>query len=382
MDAKRIIVIGGGIAGLSAVQAAREKDGEARIHLICGEKTVPYYRTKIYDLLGETPLDKLFVRNYQWFIDKNIQVINGRVTAIDRENKQIQLADGSNLAYDALVIATGGQGRHPALPGSDQERVTTFRTAADVRRLRESPGPAVIIGGGVLGLEAAWHLSLKGRPVTVIERGDWLLQRQLDPEAAAFFLRIAESAGIGIALRGDVSYIDEKNVVLTDSRAFEAAAVIFAAGTEPVTGLAQNAGLACAKGVVVDEHMATDDPGVFACGDCAEFQGRLEGRWPVSMAQGAVAGENAAGGSAVYRPQPAPYFINAMGVNIWSQGNINGEDAFSCRETAAKNFAKLFFSPEQTLQGAILIGSTAKAMELKKAIDQHMAKAEAIKILS
>lgn len=382
MEAKRIIIIGGGIAGLSAAQAAREKDGEARIHLICGEETIPYYRTKIYDLLGETPLEKLFVRNHQWFIDKNIQAVNGRVVAVDRQAKQIKLADGSRLDYDTLVIATGGRGRRPSLPGSDQDRVTTFRTVADVRRLRELPGPTVVIGGGVLGLEAAWHLSLEGRPVVVVERGDWLLQRQLDAEAAAFFLRIAESAGMRIALRGDVSYIDETKVVLSDSRAFEAAAVIFAAGTEPVISLAKNIGLTCAKGIVVDENMATDDQAIFACGDCVEFQGRLEGRWPVSMAQGAVAGENAAGGSAVYRPQPAPYFINAMGVSIWSQGNISSEDHFSNRETAANNFAKLFFAPDQTLQGAILIGSTAKAMQLKKAIDQKIAKEEAIQILS
>ncbi len=377
----KIIVIGGGIAGLSAAQAAREQDASARVHLICGEEVLPYYRTRIYELLSATPLEKLYVRNFQWFTDKNIEVINGRVAAVDSEAKQVKMADGSYLTYDKLVIATGGRGRIPEAPGSDGNQVMAFRTVADLERMRQITGPVVLIGGGVLGLEAAWHLSREGRPVVVVERGDWLLQRQLDQEAAAFFLRITENAGVRVALKGDLAYIDETRVALKDGRAFDAALVIFAAGTEPIFTLGRAMGLACDKAIQVDDAMQTSNPDVFACGDCVELHGRVDGRWPVSMAEGAVAGKNAAGGEAAYQPQPAPYFMNSMGVAIWSQGNISTEDKHTVKDPTVNKFAKLFFDERQVLVGAILIGATDKAMQLKKAIDSAMPKQEAIALL-
>ncbi|MEG1536652.1 MAG: FAD-dependent oxidoreductase [Clostridiales bacterium] len=382
MEKTKIVIIGGGIAGLSAAQAAREQDAVARIHLICGEDVLPYYRTRIYELLAEVPLSKLFVRNFQWFTDKEIEVVNGRVVAIDDQSKQVKMADGSYLYYDKLVLATGGKGRIPTVEGADFEQVMTFRSVADIERMRRISGPVVVIGGGVLGLEAAWHLSREGRPVVVVERGDWLLMRQLDQEAAAFLLRITENAGVRVALRGDLSYIDENKVALKDGRAFDAVLVIFAAGVEPVYNLGRSMELDCDKAIVVNEGMHTSNPDVFACGDCVEFHGRVDGRWPVSMAEGAVAGRNAAGGDAVYQPQPAPYFMNAMGVSIWSQGNITLTDTHTVKNPAGNSFAKLFFAQNETLAGAVLIGVTDKAMALKKAIDSGMGKAEALSLLN
>lgn len=376
MENNRIVVIGGGVAGLSAAQAARDQDSNARIHLICGEEVLPYYRPRIYELLSGTELSKLFVRNFQWFTDKNIEVVNGRVTAVNVEEKQVKFADGSYLSYDNLVIATGSKGRVPASKGSDLEHVLTFRTVADVEKMRRIPGPAVVIGGGILGLESAWHFSREGRPVVVIERGEWLLQRQLDQEASAFFLRITENSGVRVALRGDVAYIDQEKVALSDGRGFDAALVIYAAGVEPVFPLARAMGLEFDRAIKVDDTMKTSMEGVYSCGDCVELNGRVEGRWPVSMAQGAVAGKNAAGGDAQYQPVSAPYLINSMGVSIWSQGNISLEDNYTVKDPAANRFAKLFFD-QGKLAGAILIGSTEKAMVLKKAIDASMPVEEA-----
>ncbi len=374
---QRIIVIGGGIAGLSAAQAARDQDSQARIHLVCGEKCLPYYRTRICEVFAGTDPEKLLVRNYQWFTDEQIEVINDRVTSVNVEEKQVKFTDGSYLYYDKLIITTGAVGNLPQAEGNDRDNVMPLRFLADIERISAFLGQVVIIGDGLLGLEAAWHLSRAGRSVVIVGRGDRLLSRQLDKEGSVFFLGIVEKAGIRIALNGYLEAIDDNLVRLADGRGFAAGAVIFAAGIKSLTKIGRSAGAECNRAIVVDERMQTSAPDIFAAGDCAEYQGKVAGLWTVGMAQGAVAGANAAGGDRTYQPEQPAYMMNAMGTKVWSYGDINAKDGYAAKDSQQELFCKLFFD-QGLLVGAELIGDMSQMIALKKAVDQRMDKDEAI----
>ena len=369
----KIIIIGGGIAGLSAAQAAREANPAAQIHLICAEKTLPYYRTRICELLSEADPEKLTVRNAQWFIDNSIEVVYDRVLSIDTVEKQVVFSDGSYLPYSALVLATGANGTLPEIRGADAQSLLALRFLADIDQIKHSSGPVALVGGGLLGLEAAWRLSQAGRPVTIIERDQRLLAQQLDHEAGTFILNIVENTGIRVALQGLVERYGRQHLILSDGRAFEAGLVIYAAGIRPNINLAQTLGLATNRAIIVDAQMLTSLPDIYACGDCAEYAGKVEGLWTTAMSQGKVAGQNAAGISATYQPEITPYTLQAMGTQVWSMGQQT-ELSSTAKSSASGRFVKLFFDDNNLLSGAILIGETGPAVALKKAISEQLAK--------
>ncbi|NLO48497.1 MAG: NAD(P)/FAD-dependent oxidoreductase [Clostridiales bacterium] len=377
-DNLKIVIIGGGIAGLSAAQGVREITKTADIKLICAENRLPYYRPRICEVFSGLDPDKLVVKNAQWFTDNAIETVFATVTAIDADGKFVLTGGGERIEYDRLIIATGANGNLPKVPGSDAENVLAMRYLKDTDRVRRFPGAVVIIGGGLLGLEAAWHLSREGRPVTVVDRGGHLLSRQLDPEAGAFFKKVAEDAGVRIVLDGNLEHIDGKQVFLEGGTVLDANVVLFAAGIKPEVSLGVTLGLSVNRAIVVDEKMQTSMEDVYACGDCAELNGINQGLWTVSMAQGPVAGKNAAGGDAVYKPEPPSYTMNAMGTRIWSLGDIGTSDAVSSQ--GGSDFKKLFFDTNGKLAGAIMIGSITKASALKKAISEKVPKEEALRI--
>lgn len=368
MTVKKIVIIGGGVAGLSAAQAARETDAQAEIHLVCGEGRLPYYRPRICERFTGLPEEKLAVHDADWYAARRINTVFARATTVNRETRQVRLNSGESLPYDALVIATGARGNIPEARGNDRQNVFALRTLADIDRLAAYTGPVVIVGDGLLGLEAAWHLSRSGRAVTIIGRNDRLLSRQLDKEGSVFFLRLVEEAGVHVALNGELTLIDEQRAVLADGRAFEAAAVVFAAGIKSVTNLAAPLGLEVGRAIRVDERMQCSQAGVYAAGDCAELAGHTAGLWTVSNAQGAVAGANAAGGDRIYQPEAPSYLMNAMGTQIWSYGAIDSEEAEGRRLLSAGRFGKLFFRASR-LVGAELIGTSGALSRVKKAVD-------------
>ncbi len=373
---EKIIVIGGGIAALSAAQAAREVSETARIHLICAEKRLPYYRLRICELFSGLSEQKLIMRNNQWFIDNNIEMVCARATSIDVNQKQVKFDDGSYLFYDKLILATGAEGNTVEIKGANPAICYAVRKIADIDKIKALSGPVAIIGGGVLGLEAAWHLSKAGRPVVMIERDEMLLKRQLDEESSRFLLNITEKAGLRVALNGFIdSYADDK-LILSDGRTFAAETLIFSIGVKPNIGLAKSAGLETNRGFIVNDKMQTNQPDIYACGDCAELDGAVPGLWAIAMNQGTIAGKNALGQDNSYLAETLPYTVQAMGTKIWSSGN-SGADCLCVKSSVEGNLTKLFFDADNCLCSAILIGDIAKSIALKKAIGQKMAKEEA-----
>jgi 3-phenylpropionate/trans-cinnamate dioxygenase ferredoxin reductase subunit len=272
-----VLVVGAGQSGFQAVASLRDRGFDGRVVLVGDEPGVPYQRpplSKAY-LAGTAGQDQLHLRGEDFFAEKDIELVAARVEAIDRGAREIQLEDGRRLGYDHLILATGARNRRLPVPGADLPGVLTLRTRDDADRLRASLGQAgnvVVVGGGFIGLEFASHA---GRPVTIVEAQDRLLNRVATPEISAYFASLHRKAGHTVVLGQGVTALhgDERvrEVELSDGTRLPADLVVVAVGVVPETTLAAAAGLPVDNGVVVDEHLRTADPRIFAIGDCANF---------------------------------------------------------------------------------------------------------------
>ncbi|RJQ83507.1 NAD(P)/FAD-dependent oxidoreductase [Amycolatopsis panacis] len=277
MSTETVLVVGAGQSGFQTAASLRDKGFAGRVVLIGDEPGVPYQRpplSKAY-LEGAAGDEQLRLRPEDFFAEKDIRLVPGRVAGIDRTAARVRLADGSELGYDHLVLATGARNRSLPVPGADLDGVLMLRTRDDADRLRASLAAArdvVVIGGGFIGLEFAAHA---GRPVTVVEAQDRLLARVASPEISEFFAEHHRAAGHTVLLGTGVSALHGaecvESVELSDGRRLPADLVVVAVGVLPETALAEQSGLDVANGVVVDEHLCTGDPKIFAIGDCASF---------------------------------------------------------------------------------------------------------------
>ncbi|WP_033291005.1 NAD(P)/FAD-dependent oxidoreductase [Amycolatopsis jejuensis] len=277
MSTETVLVIGAGQSGFQTAASLRDKGFAGRVVLVGDEPGVPYQRpplSKAY-LAGTAGVEHLHLRPEDFFAEKNIELVPGRVVAIDRAAAQVRLEDDTTLGYDHLVLATGARNRTLPVPGADLTGVLTLRTRLDADNLRSSLDAArevVVIGGGFIGLEFAAHA---GRPVTVVEAQDRLMARVASPEISEFFAEHHRSAGHTVLLGTGVTALHGsgrvESVELSDGRRLPADLVVVAVGVLPETTLAAAAGLTVHNGVVVDEHLRTEDPQIFAIGDCASF---------------------------------------------------------------------------------------------------------------
>lgn len=378
---EKILVIGGGIAGLSAAEAARKQNENADIILVSEEKDLPYYRLRLAEVLADPAQgEKLFLKDEAWFKEQNIQVLLGSsLEKIDPEAKVVSLADGRELAYDKLIVATGSRSRQPDLPGDTRPNVFTLWSMADARSFSKAITDygikrCAIVGGGVLGLEAAWQLHLRGVKVAILERGSHLLKRQLNPEASSLLQDYIESLGISIYTEADTAEIRGEGdrgpvsgLLLKDGRLVECDAVLFSIGVLANTQAAAEAGLTIGRRITVNSKMETSHKDIYAAGDNAEVDGDYWfGLWPISMKQGKVAGTNAAGGQANFVKETPPYMVNTMKTRIVSQGFLPEEESedISFRDEIDKenySYKRLVFKGEN-LVGFILIGDAARQM--------------------
>ncbi|MGW4061626.1 NAD(P)/FAD-dependent oxidoreductase [Amycolatopsis sp. NPDC004747] len=272
-----VLVVGAGQSGFQAVASLRDRGFDGRVVLVGDEPGVPYQRpplSKAY-LAGTAGLEQLHLRDADFFAEKDIELVSGRVAEIDRAAAKVRLEDGRELDYDFLVLATGARNRTLPVPGADLPGVLALRTRDDADRLRESLEQAenvVVAGGGFIGLEFASHA---GRPVTIVEMQDRLLNRVATPEISAYFAGLHRNAGHTVLFGQGVAAMhgDERvrEVELTDGTRLPADLVVVAVGVVPETTLAEAAGLPVRNGVVVDAHLRTADEKIFAIGDCANF---------------------------------------------------------------------------------------------------------------
>ena len=374
-----IVIVGAGIAGLTAADKARVTCGNCRIIVVNKETVLPYYRLNLTRLLaGEVNEEQLILQRKSWFEEHGIELVEAEVVSIDPTARSLDLDTGQSLDYEALILANGSHAFVPPFTGVRRAGVHVFRTLEDGRTILGEANPGsncVCIGGGLLGLETAGALRKKGLNVAVVEGFGWLLPRQLPEIAGTMLARYIESLGIAVhtdaavkELTGDESV---RGVMLEDGRELPADLVVISTGVRSNSHLARRGELTVANGVIVDDQMQTSHPGIYAAGDVAEHRGKSFGIWPVSYAQGVVAGINAAGGEAEYRPMPPSNRLKVMDVDVFSIGEFTSRDASYqvYDEQDEKTFTRLVVR-DGRLVGAVLYGDTVVAGVVKDAIEQ------------
>jgi 3-phenylpropionate/trans-cinnamate dioxygenase ferredoxin reductase subunit len=282
------VVVGGGHAGAQAVDSLRRENPAAKIVLVAGEPVLPYQRPPLSKkfLGGELELERLGIRPASFYESIHCEVVTGNpVAVIDRKSRRLALADGATLAYDKVVLATGGRPRPLPVPGADLPGVHLLRTVAEVQAIRQeiAPGRSVaIVGAGYIGLECAATLCKLGMKVSVVETLDRVMSRVVAPEVSRFYEAEHRGHGVEILTGKRVSAFEGQGrvsaVACADGSRVPAELVIVGIGIEPNTELAAAAGLACLDGIAVDEHCRSSDPEIYAAGDCCSFPSLRYGR--------------------------------------------------------------------------------------------------------
>ncbi len=366
---KRYFVLGGGIAALSAAKAIRETDPSGLIVMLTQEDALPYSRPMLTkQLLGNLTAKDLAVETAAWYDapGRDIQVLTGRtVAAIDPEQKTITLQDGLVFSYDKLVYALGARCFIPPFEGSGRPNVIAIRTTEDVKRVRKlakSAKTAAVIGGGVLGLEAAWALREGGLDVTVIEFEKQIMSRQIDPEAAEHLMQAMDRHGVELLTGASTQKVDDEGLHLTDGRLIPAELVIVSAGVRANMEIAAAAGVKADRKIIVNERMETSLPDVYAAGDCAAY-GLSYALWAEAADMGRAAGVNAAGGTAEYVPVARPLTFHGFGTELFAIGDP-GRNPQKTYDVGRMPGAR-YYSAEGELVGVILEGDTDRAAEVE-----------------
>ena len=376
----RHVIVGGGVAGITAaINLARR--GSGKIDVYSAESYPYYFRLRLpHFIAGEVSLEELYAHPLSWYEERGIGIhLETRVIQLLVEQKHIVLGDETRVEYDQLLLATGGVPFVPLIEGAEKEGVSCLRTLDDALAIKEySAGcqQAVVIGGGLLGLEIAKGLTEAGLAVTTLEYSSRLCPRQLDEGGAEVFQGLIEGIGIGVGLHAEVTAIEgekkDKKVILRDGREFPAQMVIIAAGVRCMGELAAEAGLSVANEcVVVDEYMSTSAPDVYSVGDSACFRGRTWGMIPIARAQAQVAAANMSGDRVVYEEQAPMATLKIAGIDLSSVGQVEvqGPELEEVRHSDVRegSYAKLVLRDE-ILVGAIVVGDRALARRLGKLV--------------
>ncbi|MEZ4725988.1 MAG: FAD-dependent oxidoreductase [Caldilineaceae bacterium] len=371
---KKVVIIGNGIAGVTAADHVRRRHPTCEIHLIGRERHHLYNRMGITRLIyGRSAMSGLYLMPEKWYEDYGITTwLNTHVTAIDKATRKVTLGTGETLDYDRLILTTGSQSYVPPLEGYGLPGAFVLRAAEDAMAIRAFVQEricrhGVVAGGGLLGLEAAYGLHKLGLSVAVLERSTSLLRRQLDEQGGQFLRQYLEGLGIQIITEAETASLHGQGrvqqVTLKDGRTLPCDLFLVAAGIRSEVELAKQIGLTVKRGVVVDAHMRTADPQIFAAGDVAEFNGQTPGLWPVAVSQAETAAANAvapAGANPATYTEVVPVtMLKVVGVDLTSIGRIeaNGsnETEIVFAEPAENRYRKLVLA-DGKLVGAILLG--------------------------
>ena len=382
---ERVVVLGNGIAGVTAADHVRRRHPMAQLDLVAEEAHHLYNRMGIGRLIyGRSAMQGLYLNPDGWYEERAITPwLNTRARRIDRLAREVVLGTGERLGYDRLILATGSRSFVPLIEGFGAPGTFVLRTAGDALDLRafaqrHAARHAVVAGGGLLGLEAAYALHKLGLRTTVLERGDRLLRRQLDARASLLLQGYLEGLGLEIVTGAETAGVTANgrlsSALLADGRALAADVLLVAAGIAPNTELARAAGLEVGRGVLVDERMRTSDPEILAAGDVAEHAGRIHGLWPVAVEQAEVAADNAVGGDKAYRGSVPVTMLKVVGIELTSIGRVEpepGDDVIALTELGGR-YRKLVLRGDRIV-GAILLGHSREVAAVRTAISRGLA---------
>ncbi|HEX7946421.1 MAG TPA: nitrite reductase large subunit NirB [Phenylobacterium sp.] len=372
MAKERLVVIGNGMAGCRAVQEVLKRDPDRyEITIFGAEPRVNYDRIMLSPVLaGEKSFADIVINDEAWYRDNGIELHAGvAIDAIDRAERVVRIGEGIEVPYDRLILATGSDPIRLPLPGADLKGVVAFRDLDDVEAMIAVARPgakAVVIGGGLLGIEAAYGLSRRGMDATVIHLLDVLMERQLDASAGFLLVEALAAKGVATILEAQSEEILGQDgrvcgLKLKDGRVLPCDLLVMAVGIRPATGLAKAAGLIVNRGVVVDDALRTSDPAIYAIGECVEHRGQCYGLVAPIWEMCRTLGEALTGGTAAYEGSALSTRLKVSGVDVFSAGkHLGGE---GCEDIvfrdAGRGVYKRIVLEAGKVAGAVLFGDAA-----------------------
>jgi nitrite reductase (NADH) large subunit len=337
-------------------------------------------------LCGEKTIEDIVINNRQWYIDNGITLYAGEDKAavyIDRKNKEVYAQDGTVAGYDRLLIATGSKAVIPKVSGNDLEGVISFRDIFDVNKMlaySRSHNKAVVLGGGLLGLEAANGLVLRGMDVTVIHNHEVLLNRQMDRPAAKMLQTELEQRGLKFKMAAKLTQLlgDENGHITTvnfeDGSQLECDLFIMAIGVRPNMTLAQKAGIYCERGIVVNDTLQSYDPSIYAVGECIQHRGNTFGLVAPLFEQAKVCANHlSAHGVAEYITLPTATKLKVTGIKLFSVGDFQGDkncETIHFTDPALGIYKKLVIKANKLI-GAVLYGDTVDGGWYQELLEQE-----------
>ena len=386
------VILGNGAAGFNAAKAIRERDKTGAVIMISNEPCPAYNRPMLTkSIVAGLSAEQIAIEGPDWYEENKVyQMLGKQVQSVDMKEKEVLLESGEKVHFTRLIYALGSECFVPPMEGSSFPEVVAIRRLSDVEKVEaliKTSANAVVIGGGVLGLEAAWELKKAGLNVQVLEVAPVLMGRQLDAGSAEILKETAKKNGVEIRTGVSVAAIEGDGHVtgvrLADGTTIPAEMVIVSAGVRANTALAQEIGLDTGRAVKVSARMETNIPSIYACGDCAEYEGANYAIWPEAVEQGRIAGANAAGEELEYEPVAAALTFHGMNTALFAAGD-NGKNpellykTVEYRDMGKGQYRKYYFLNNR-LSGVILMGDLSEMAKMTEALAKHAPYKEVIK---
>lgn len=373
MVRKKLLVVGNGMASLRFLEELMAITPEQfSITVVGGEPEPAYNRVLLSPLLaGEITAGDVAMKPRSWYADNAISLISGvDVKSLNSRMRTARLSDGQSLAFDICVLATGSEPIRLDMPGAKLDGVDVFRALSDLPRITAAAtrgAGAVVIGGGLLGIEAAYGLKRAGAPVTLVHVMDRLMERQLDATGGALLKSALESKGIDVCLNAASERIEGRGaaaaLILKDGRRIPASAIVMAVGVKPRIDLASSAALNCRRGFIVNDRMETSISNIYAIGECAEHRGSVYGLVEPAYEHARVAARAICGHDDAYDGTVLATNLKVSGVPVFSAGDFlgGGSELITWHDEASASYRK-FVVKDEKLTGVVLVGDTADAL--------------------
>ncbi|HPN01980.1 MAG TPA: FAD-dependent oxidoreductase, partial [Methylotenera sp.] len=340
MQRMKLVVVGNGMAGMRVVEELLKISPDLYDITVFGDEPYPNYNRIMLSpvLANEQTIEDIILNSREWYSEKNIKLYtSARINKIDRKNRMVYAEDGTTAEYDRLLLATGSKPFMLPVAGADLQGVIGYRDIKDTNEMIEAAKnykKAVVIGGGLLGLEAANGLAIQGMDVTVIHRNEWLLERQLDKTAGKMLQKSLEAKGLKFLLNQNTKALTGENGRVTtihfaDGTNLPANLVVMAVGIRPNYALAESAGIYCDKGIVVNDTMQTYDPRIYAVGECVSHRGISYGLVAPLFEMAKVCATHLANfGIGLYKGSVTSTKLKVTGIDLFSAGDFapNNED--------------------------------------------------------